>query len=129
MGFVAAGSDFRSLVRQPKPAMHWDRLYPAWETAGGQTCCVLAEEAFLERERSAFSTTALSQGACHLPRLSTQPSQAAWRCPNEGQARMLCALINKKLTSGHLLFPALPAVLLCRKAAIIVRLILLDWHK
>lgn len=129
MFFVAAGSDFRSLVRQPKPAMHWDRIYPAWETAGDQTCRVLVEEAFLEREWSAFSTTALSQGVCHIPRLSAQPSQTAWRCPNEGQARMLCALINKKLTSSHWLFPALPAALVCREAAIIVCLVPLDWHK
>lgn len=49
--------------------------------------------------------------------------------PNEGQARMLCALINKKLTSGRWLFPALPAALVRREAAIIFCLILFDRHK
>lgn len=110
--------------------MHWDRLYPACELAGDPTCCVPVEEGVPERERSASSTTALWQGVCHLPRLSfAQPSQTAWKCPNEGQARMLCALINKKLTSGRWLFPALPAALVCREAAIIVCLVPLDWHK
>lgn len=49
--------------------------------------------------------------------------------PNEGQARMLCAQINKNLTSGRWLFPALLAALVCREAAIIFCLILLDRHK
>lgn len=42
---------------------------------------------------------------------------------------MLCALINKKLTSGRSLFPALPAALVHREAAIIACLVLSDWHK
>lgn len=58
MGFVAAGSDFRSLVGQPQPVMRWDNLHPGQETTGDQTCRVLAEEAFAEQERWVFSTAA-----------------------------------------------------------------------
>lgn len=67
---------------------------------------------------------------CLLPPLALRLAKPnCLEMPNEGQARMLCALINKKLTSGRWLLPALPAALVCREAAIIFCLILLDGHK
>lgn len=128
MGFVAAGSDFWSLVRQ-----HREQCTGIAFMQPEKLLLIKFAMSWLKKlswsRSDQLSPDSLVTG-CLLPPLtlcSAKPN--CLEMPNEGQARMLCALINKKLTSGHWLFPALPAALVCREAAIISCLILLDRHK
>lgn len=118
MVFVAAGSDFRSLVRQqseqctgsPLSSLRnccwWNLPCPGWRSFHGAGVISYLHDSLV--------------AGCLLPPLAlclAKPN--CLEMPNEGQARILCALINKKLTSGQWLFPALPVLLVCREAAVL----------
>lgn len=87
--FVVEGWDFRSPVRQPQPSPASPLQNHSCSNSPGP------------RSRSFPAARAFgSHPCCRVPQSLHQPpaerSQTAWRHPNEGQARVLCALINKK---------------------------------